>query len=448
MPSVKRPHIKVQPPGPESERIVERDTRYLVTTTKTSPIAARSAKGAWVEDVDGNTLLDFTSGIGVTNTGHCHPRVVEAVQEQAERLMHFAGTDFYYDAQASLGERLDEIAPGDAPRKTFFTNSGTESNEAALKVARHATGRKRFLAFYGAFHGRSLGSLSLTASKPVHQDGFFPTTPGVHHVPFPNPYRNIWGIDGYAEPDELTNRALDFIETTLFGTNCPPEEVAACFVEPIQGEGGYVVPPDPFYPKLKKLLDEHGILLAADEVQTGFGRTGEMFALDHWDIAPDILSLAKALGSGMPIGACVVNADLDFPHKGAHSNTYGGNLVASAAALATIDVIQDEDLTGNARSVGGELRQGLEDLQGTHEAVGDVRGKGLMLATELVQDPDTREPAPEPRDAIVKEAYKRGLVLLPAGKSAIRYIPPLTLTSEEAQAGLDVLGEAFTAVLG
>jgi 4-aminobutyrate aminotransferase len=441
---MKRPEVKVPPPGPKAQEIIERDEDALVTTTKTSPVVAERAEGAWVEDVDGNRLLDFTSGIAVTNTGHGHPHVVEAIQDQADELVHFAGTDFYYEAQVETAERLNQAAPGTVDRRTFFANSGTESIEAAMKIARHSTDRPRFLAFRGAFHGRTLGSLSLTASKLAHQRRFFPTTQGVEHAPYPDPYRNPWDVDGYEDPQELTDRVIDYIENQLFGTRVPPDEVAACFVEPIQGEGGYVVPPDPFFPALEDLLDEHDILLAVDEVQAGFGRTGEMFACEHWDVVPDILCLAKGIASGMPMGATVARAELDFPYKGAHSNTYGGNLVACAAAQATLDVLQDEELPARARRVGARLRSGLKDLADDHDEIGDVRGKGLMLATDFVE-PGSREPDGDLRDAVLQAATERGLVLLPAGASAIRYIPPLTVEEEAVDTALELLEGAIVA---
>ena len=439
-----KPDIRVPVPGPNAQKIVERDTRSLITTTKTSDVVAKSAKGVWVTDVDGNTFLDFTSGIGVVNAGYGHPRIVKAIQDQAERLIHFAGTDFYYESQVLLAERLGEIVPGDFPKKTFFTNSGTESNEAAIKLAKASTGRQQFLAFQGGFHGRSMGSLGLTGSKTVHKKGFFPWMPGVTHVPFPNPYRNPWGIDGYENPEELTDKALDFIEST-FASTLPPEDVAGIWFEPVQGEGGYVVPPKDFYPKLFKLAKKHGILMVADEVQTGFGRTGKMFGQEHYGVAADIVSLAKAIANGMPMGATVARAELDFKVSGAHSNTYGGNVLATTASLATIDVIQGEKLVENAQKAGDHMRRRLLELQDKHEVIGDVRGLGLMLATEFVTDRRRKTFDPAFKDKVTQEAFKRGLVLLPCGKTGIRYIPPLSITRDEVDAGIEVLDQAITA---
>jgi 4-aminobutyrate aminotransferase len=435
-----RPIMRTKFPGPKAKRIVKGDEKHLITTTKTAPFAAASGKGCVVEDVDGNLLLDFAAGIGVLNTGHCHPRVVSAVQEQAARLMHFAGTDFYYDLQVQVAKELGRRVPIEGATKTFFAQSGTEANEAAIKLAKHATGRPIFLAFLGAFHGRTQGSLSLTASKIRQKEGFFPTMPGVFHTPFPNPFRNPWRINGYDDPDELSNRAIESIET-LFANVTPPTDTAALFWEPVQGEGGYVVPPKQFPAMLRRLCDEHGILLVADEVQSGFGRTGKWFAAEHFGIKADIVSLAKAMGSGFPIGATVARADLDFRQKGRHSNTYGGNLVGCAATLATIGAMEDEDLVGNSARMGEVLHGRLREHQEGHSHVGDVRGLGLMQAIEFV---DARgEPNPKLADKVLQECWQRGLVVLGCGKSGIRFIPPLVVTEAQVHGAMDVLGDAL-----
>lgn len=440
-----KPKITVEPPGPEARKVLDRDDEAIITNTKTTPVVAESAEGWLVEDVDGNRFLDFSSGIAVTNTGHCHPEIVEAVKDQAERLMHFAGTDFYYDEQVSYAERVADVSPVPEPAKTFFTNSGTESIEAAIKLARHHTDRPGMIAFRGCFHGRTLGSLSLTSSKAEQRRGFQPLLPGVFHVPFPNPYRNPWGIDGYAEPEELTNRVLDRVDE-LFTGLAPPEDVAAFFAEPVQGEGGYVVPPEGFFPRLAEELDEHGIALVMDEVQTGFGRTGELFASELFDVEPDIIALAKGIASGMPMGAVVARADFDFPYQGAHSNTYGGNLVALAAAEATLDTIHEEELTDKARETGAYLRQRLEELGEEHASIGDVRGVGLMQAIDVVEDPDTRRPDGERQSKIVQAMFKRGVLVLPCGPSSIRFIPPLGVDRDSVDAAVEVLEESLKAV--
>src|SRR5581483_3417931 len=432
--SLVKPEIRVPIPCPNATKVVERDHRALFTTTKTAPIVAASAKGVWVTDVDGNRILDFTSGVGVVNCGYSHPKIVKAIQDQAAKLIHFAGTDYYYDSQVDRAERLTQIVPGPWAKKVFYTNSGTESNEAAIKIVKaHHPDRQQFLAFQGAFHGRTMGSLAFTASKPVQKRGFFPWMPGVTHVPFPNPYRNAWGIDGYEHPAELANRALDWIET-LFSTSLPPEDVAGLWFEPVQGEGGYVVPPKEFYPKLAKLARDHGILLVADEVQSGFGRTGRMFAQEHFGVAGDVTCLAKGIANGMPMGAAVARADLDFDKNGRHSNTYGGNVLATTAGLATLDVLQGEKLVEHSARVGEHLHKRLRELQQKREVIGDVRGLGLMQAMEFVKDRRTKAVDPAFKDRVVDEAMKRGLALLQCGKAGVRCIPPLCITEAEVDA--------------
>ena len=443
-----QPVLRTELPGPRSQSIVARDDAALATTTKTAPVTAVRGKGVVVEDADGNVLLDFCAGIGVLNTGHSHPAVVKAIQDQAARLVHFAGTDFYYDQQVTLAERLGRLVPVQGPTKVFYTQSGTESNEAAIKVAKHATGRQMFLAFLGAFHGRTQGSLALTTSKARHREGFFPGMPGVVHAPFPNPYRNTWRIDGYEEPQELADRAIEHVETIL-EVACPAKETAAVFWEPVQGEGGYVVPPKMFPKMLRKVCDDHGILLVADEVQTGFGRTGKWFASEHFGVRADIVSLAKAMGSGMPIGATVFRAKLDFREQGKHSNTYGGNVLGCAASLATLDVLQKEKLVENSAKLGKHLEKRLEELKEEHAAIGDRRGLGLMQAIEFVK-PGTGaktmggEPDPKMQKAVEEGCWKRGLILLSCGKSSLRVIPALNVTRAQVDGAMDILGEALT----
>ncbi len=438
-----KPLIKTSIPGPNGKKTVKKDDRFLVTTTKTAPVVARTAKGCVMEDVDGNRFLDFAAGIGVMNVGHSHPKVVKAVQDQAGRLTHFAGTDYYYDLQSDLAEKLASLAPiPGRGAKTFFCQSGTEANEASIKLAKKATGRHRFLAFYGGFHGRSQGSLAFTASKDVQQRGMFPGFPGVEHVHFPNPYRNIWGIDGYDEPQELANRAIDNIEEVL-RWKVPTEDLAACMWEPVQGEGGYVVPPKMFPKMLKELLEEHGALLIADEVQTGFGRTGKWFASEHFGIKPDIMSIAKAMGSGMPIGASMCRSDLDFAHKGAHSNTYGGNLVACASSMATIGVMEQEGLIQHSAAMGDRMAKRLDEFKDQHKGIGDARGLGLMRAIEFVSAKGDHNP--KLRDAVETECWKRGLLVLGCGPSGLRFIPPINLSKGQLDGGMDVVAAALKA---
>ncbi len=428
-------HIIVEPPGKNAKKIIKKDEKYICTTTKTSPIVAKSAKGVYVEDVDGNIYLDFTSGIGVINTGYCHPKIVKSIKEQVEKLMHFAGTDFYYEVQCDLAEKLAKITPGNFDKKVFFTNSGTESNECALKIARYTTDRKKFIAFLGGFHGRTLGSLALTASKPVHINKFFPLMPGVIHIPYAYCYRCAYK-QKYPACDIWCAKILDelYMESIL-----PGDEVAGIFIEPVQGEGGYIVPPKEFLLEIKKICDKHKILFIDDEIQAGFGRTGKLFGIEHFGVVPDIISLAKGMGSGIPIGACVFNAKYDFPVKGAHSNTYGGNLIACVSALATIDVIINEKLLHNAVKLGEYMRKRLYELQEKYDVIGDIRGLGLMNATELVEDRKTKKPAIPLRDKIIEQSYKKGLILLPCGKSTIRYIPPLIIKKDELDVGLEIL---------
>ncbi len=444
--SFNKPTVRIPPPGPRARKIIEEHKEYVATTThdpETLPLVIERGEGPWIIDVDGNIYLDFTTGVSVTNLGHRNKVVEKAVLEQMSKIWHAAGTDFYNEVQVKLAKKLVSIAPGDFPKKVFFANSGTESVEAALKISRYSTGRKIFIAFIAAFHGRTMGSLSLTASKIVHKKNYFPTMPGVVHIPYPNPYRNPWHIDGYENPDELVNRVIEYLEYWVFQHYIPPEEVAAVIAEPIQGEGGYVVPPRNFFPTLKKVLEEHGILLIDDEVQMGMGRTGKMFAIEHFDTAPDIITLAKALANGaLPIGATIFRRELDF-EPGAHSNTFGGHTVACAAALATINEI--EKILPNVRKLEKIFKETLQELKEKYDPIGDVRGLGLAWGIEFVKDRKTKEHDTKTRNKVLKEALKRGLVLLPCGKSTIRLIPPLNITEEQAKMGLDILKEALSA---
>ncbi|MGH7776247.1 MAG: aminotransferase class III-fold pyridoxal phosphate-dependent enzyme [Candidatus Dormibacterales bacterium] len=409
-------------PGPRAAALIERDRAVLSPSfTRGCPFVMDRGEGCWVTDVDGNVFLDFTAGIAVAATGHSHPRVVAAVREQAGRFLHMSGTDFYYGVEVELAERLTAaLMPGG---RVFFTNSGTEAVEGAMKLARHATGRPNFLAFLGGFHGRTLGALSLTASRSVQRRGFAPFLPSVFHADYPSAARGV-----------STDRSLESLER-LLSTVAPPESVAAVFVEPIQGEGGYLVPPPDFLPRLREVTRRHGILLAVDEVQTGMGRTGSMCAFQHAGVDPDIVCLAKGVASGLPLGAFLARAPLMVWPPGAHGTTFGGNPVACAAALATLDLLQ-EGLVENAADVGGRLRAGLDELAAAHPGlVADVRGQGLMLALEL--DP------PDLAAALVEAAFRRGLLLLTAGVGAVRLAPPLVLEREEAELGVEIIGESL-----
>jgi 4-aminobutyrate aminotransferase len=431
-------NIWVEPPGPKAREVIAEDDRYVATTTKTSPVVVAHAEGGKVTDVDGNTYLDFTSGISVMNVGYSDPRIIRAVQEQAERLFHFAGTDFYYDAQTKLARKLSEITPGKWDKKVFFSNSGTEAVEAALKLTRWYTRRKQYIGFIGCFHGRTMGSLSLTSSKLAQRRRFFPTMPGVQHVPYADCYRCPYK----QEKGSCGTQCAKVIEEVYFNSLVPPEEVAAVFLEPVLGEGGYVVPPASFVREVARICKSYGILLVDDEVQAGMGRTGRMWAIEHYDVIPDIICSAKALGSGVPIGATIFPRHMDF-EPGAHSNTFGGNLLACASSLATFEVIESDGLMENAAKIGGYLNKRLTELQDRHELIGDVRGLGLLQATELVKDRRTKEHAVHERDRIIELCYKRGLILLPAGRSAIRYIPPLMVDSDFIDEGIDILDSAF-----
>jgi 4-aminobutyrate aminotransferase len=429
------PQIKTELPGPRAQELLERDHRFVSPSyTRIYPLVVARGSGAVIEDVDGNLFLDFTAGIAVTATGHCHPHVVAAVQDQSAKLIHMSGTDFYYQPQIDLAERLAELAPGDSPKRVFFTNSGAEALEAALKLARWHTGRSRAIAFLGAFHGRTYGAMSLSGSKLVHRRGFSPLVPDIHHVAYPR------GPEARAPGSG--RRCVEQIEETVLKRTAPPDEVAAVFVEPIQGESGYHVPPPDFLPALRQLCDRYGMLLVTDEVQAGMGRTGKLFASEHWDVEPDIVCLAKGIASGMPLGAIVARDEvMDWP-SGSHASTFGGNPISCRAALATLDLLVDE-YTANAAQRGEQLRQGLVRLQRQHRHVGDVRGLGLMVAMDLVQEHDRQTPDPALRDQIVQSAFRHGLLLLGAGESAIRFCPPLCISAEQVDTALRILGSVL-----
>jgi 4-aminobutyrate aminotransferase len=438
------PQIKTELPGPEAQKILALDKQYISPSyTRDYPLVAKRGQGALVEDVDGNTFLDFSAGIAVVSTGHCHPDVVRAIQKQAGTLIHMSGTDFYYPILAQLAEKMAAIAPGDFPKRVYFGNSGTEAIEAAMKLARYHTRRHRFIAFYGCFHGRTFGALSLTSSKAVQRNGFGPLLSGVSHVPYPNPYRCPSG-NGHTQC-MCGCECADFIEKRLFKTAVPPQEVAAIVVEPIQGEGGYVVPPPSFLDKLRQLADRHGILLIFDEVQCGMGRTGKMWASEHSGVVPDILVTAKGIASGMPLGVMVARADvMDWP-QGAHASTFGGNPVACAAALETIRLLEEKYIA-NAARMGEYIFAKLADWKERHSIVGDIRGKGLMIGIEMVKNQESKEPNPEARNKVVQAAFKKGLLILGCGENSFRLMPPLIIEREQADFALDVLDRCITEV--
>lgn len=434
--------IKNAIPGKNTKVFVNMDKKYIATGTKTSPVAAKTGRGMWVEDVDGNTILDFTNGM-VGITGHCHPKVVNAMKDQLDNFIYFNGPDFYYGIQSKLAKRLTEITPGRFPKKVFFSNSGAEAVEAAWKITRWSTGKKMAIAFIGAFHGRTMGALSLTGSKAVHKNKFFPTVPGVTHIPYAYCYRCAYKMK-YPQCDVWCAR---IIEQVYFKSILPPDEVGALFLEPIQGEGGYVVPPKQWVQEISRICKKYNILLVDDEVQAGFGRTGKMFAIENYNVVPDIITMAKAMGSGVPIGATVFNAKYDFKVEGAHSNTYGGNPISCASALATIDVLKNEKLIQNAKKMGDYFKKGLNNLQRKYPVIGDVRGTGLMLAVELIKDKN-KENAAKLRNFIIDYSYKHGLLMLPCGISGIRFTPALVVKKYEIDIALQVLNDAIKRGLG
>ena len=436
------PNIKTSLPGPKAKALIERDAAVVSPSyTRGYPLVIKRASGASVEDVDGNMFLDCAAGIAVNSTGHSHPDVVRAIIDQAQRFLHMSGTDFYYDVQVRLAEELAALVPIDGGARSFFANSGTEAIEACIKLARYVTGRPNIIAFFGGFHGRTLGSLALTASKPVQRRGFGPFMPGVFHAPYADCYRCPVGL----KPDNCAAECLDFIEHQLFMHLMTPEEVAAVVIEPIQGEGGYVVAPAQFLERLREITNKHGILLVVDEVQSGMGRSGRMFAIEYTNVKPDVIAIAKGIASGMPLGVAVARADLMTWPPGAHASTFGGNPVSCAAALATIKLLK-ESLIENAAEVGAHMHNGLKALMSAHPLIGDVRGRGLMIGVELVRDRQTKERATTERDRVVRECFSRGLLVLGAGQNAIRLSPPLVLTRDQADTAVRILDEALSAL--
>ena len=430
---MKSQHIMTELPGPKARAILERDAEVVSPSyPRDYPFVMSHGRGAEVWDVDGNRFLDFAAGIAVCATGHAHPQVVQAIKDAADGFLHIS-PDYWHEGQVRLAEKISELDPLGEPVMSFFAQSGTESVEGALKLARLVTGRPRFIGFLGSFHGRTMGSLALTSSKHSQQSGYFPTMPGVTHVPYPNDFRPL--LTG----DDQGQAVIDYIEHVLFEANVPAQEVAAILVEPILGEGGYIVPPDSFLPGLRELCDRHGILLIFDEVQCGVGRTGKMFASQHWGVAPDMMTLAKGLGSGLPIGLIVAKKKImeGWP-RGTHGNTFGGNPICCAAALATLELVERE-YAANAAEVGAYFMSRLRDLQSRHEVIGEVRGKGLMIGIELVTDRNTKGPARELCDAVLHRAFHNGLILLSCGLSTVRFMPPLTITKDHVEEALTIL---------
>jgi 4-aminobutyrate aminotransferase len=418
---VKFPRIKTTPPGPKARALIELDHQYTAPAYgRVYPLVVKEGRGMMIEDVDGNRYLDFNAGIAVAATGHAHPQVVAAIKEQAEKFLHFCGSDFYYEPMARLAEKLGRAAPGPSAKKVFFTNSGTEAIEAAFKLARYATRRQHVVAFLGSFHGRTFGSLSLSASRSLHRAHFGPLIPGVHHLPY-----------GDVESFEK-----------LFRHQVAPEEIAAVFAEPIQGEGGYIVPPTDYLSKLRNICQRHGILLVADEVQSGFGRTGKMFACEHAGIEPDILCVAKGIASGMPLGAMIARSDISTWPAGAHGSTFGGNPVACAAALATFALLEN-GLVRNAADTGSYLKSKLQGLQEKHPMISDVRGLGLMIGVELAKPGLARIPDVQLRDQVILKAFEKGLLLLGCGVSTIRFSPPLVVEERHCDTAVEILDETL-----
>ena len=436
------PWIHTSLPGPKAQALLEKEKAWVSQNyVKDYQLVASKGEGMVVTDMDGNRFLDFAAGIAVCSTGHCHPKVVEAIQTQAARLIHFCNIPFYYPQVVELAERLAALAPGDSKKRVYFGNSGAEGIESALKLARLRTGRQKIVACFGGFHGRTMGALSLTASKAAQRMGYGPFLPEVHHTHFATCYRCPVGC----HPATCEVECLDLLEKTLFSTIAPPEEIAAIVIEPIQGEGGYAVPKLEFLTRLTKIAREHGILLIADEIQSGFGRTGKMFASDHFGFEPDILVVAKGIASGMPISAVIASDELMQWRSGGHGSTFGGNPVSCAAALATLDLLEG-GLIDNAAKVGDYLRGKLEELAEKHECIGQVRGLGLMLAVDLVKDRETREPAVELRKKVLRAAFEKGLVLLGCGASCLRVAPPLIITEQNADIGVAILDEVLAEV--
>jgi 4-aminobutyrate aminotransferase len=427
-------------PGPKASEIVARDHRYISPSyPRGYPFVMDHGKGVEAWDVDGNRFLDWAAGIAVLSTGHAHPKVVKAIQDQAEKFIHIS-SDFYHEKWVMLAEKISKIAPFEEPAVSFMANSGAESIEAAIKLARNQTGRSQFIGFLGGFHGRTMGALAFTASKAVYRESFFPVMSGVFHVPYPDPYRPLLLSrpgEGYGET------VVRYIEEEMFRRIVPPGDVAGIIIEPIQGEGGYIVPPPDFFPALRALCDRHGILLIADEVQSGVGRTGKWWGIEHFGIEPDIVTIAKGIASGVPLGICAAKESFVDWEKGAHGNTYGGNPLACAAALATLDLVENGYMQ-NAAEVGEFTLDSLEEIKSRHQSIGDVRGVGLMIGVDFVKDQGTKQANKLLRDRIVDLAFENGLLTLGCGDSTIRVAPPLCITKTEMEECLYLFEKSVT----
>src|SRR3984885_4248817 len=438
----KLPHLVTELPGPKAKRLVERDHHVVSPSyTRDYPLVAKFGRGATVEDVDGNTFLDFAAGIAVVATGHCHPEVVAAIQKQAAELIHMSGTDFYYPSMVELAEKLAAIAPGKEPKRVYFGNSGAEAIEAAIKLVKYHTKRDKLIGFHGAFHGRTMGALSLTASRSIQRKGFGTLLSGVFHMPFPDTYRGTYGV----RPECASADCLSYLENELFRRRVDPDEVAGIFIEPIQGEGGYLPAPAEFLQGLEKICRKYGIMLVADEVQSGMGRTGKWWAVDYAGVEPDIICTAKGIASGMPLSAMIARADVMDWTRGAHASTFGGNPVCIAASLATLDLLEKKYIA-NAKAMGEYIMKHTADWSQRHKIVGEVRGRGLMIGIEFVRDQKTKEKAPDLRNRIVQMAFHKGLLVLGAGENSLRLCPPLVIDEEQAGFAIQTLDGIITEI--
>ncbi|MCW4013344.1 MAG: acetyl ornithine aminotransferase family protein [Candidatus Bathyarchaeota archaeon] len=437
------PKIKVTPPGPKAKKIVERDAAVISPSFgRAYPLVVESAEGNIVKDVDGNEFIDMNAGLAVCSVGHGHPKLKKAIKDQVDKFIHYSYTDFFYDDYVDLGEELSKIMPIEGDKKIFYGNSGAEAIEAAMKVSRWHSKRQGYLAYIGSFHGRTMGAVSLTASKPYQRRRFSPLIPGVEHIFYPYCYRCPFNLEcpscGFA--------CVDYIDDHLFHKYVPPEEVSMLLAEPIQGEGGYVVPPMGYFKRLKKLLDEYGILFAVDEVQSGVGRTGKWFAIEHFGVKPDIVTTAKGIAAGLPLGVMASKAEIQDWTPGSHASTFGGNPVSCAAAMAVLDIIKTDKLLENATEQGGYIKKRLEEMMETHRMIGDVRGIGLMVGVEIVKDKDSKEVAPKATEEIMMECFRNGLAIVNCGVNVIRWMPPLTITRDLVEPSLEIFEKALSKV--